>query len=101
ELVELPEDGPGHIYHMYVCRSPERERIRAALDEAGVSSAVYYSTPLHLQPALAYLGWEEGQLPETEKAGAENIALPLWAGIDAMTQERVVEAVRTAVPVAR
>ena len=101
ELVELPEDEPGHVYHMYVCRSPERDRIRAALDEAGISSAVYYSTPLHVQPALRFLGWREGQLPETERAAAENIALPLWAGIDAATQERIVETVRSAVAVAR
>jgi dTDP-4-amino-4,6-dideoxygalactose transaminase len=99
ELVELPEDEPGHVYHMYVCRSPERETIRARLTEAGISSASYYGTPLHRQPALLHLGYEEGSLPETERAGRENIALPLWAGIDEATQTRVVETVRAALPV--
>ena len=51
-------------------------------------------TPLHLQPALRYLGWEAGSLPETERASRDNLALPLWAGIDSGTQERVVAAVR-------
>ncbi len=37
ELVELPEDEPGHIYHLFVCRSPERDAIRAALTEAGIA----------------------------------------------------------------
>ena len=57
-------------------------------------------TPLHLQPALAYLGYAPGSLPETERAAAENLALPMWGGIDADTQERVVETVRAAVGVA-
>jgi dTDP-4-amino-4,6-dideoxygalactose transaminase len=97
ELCELPADEPGHVYHMYVVRSPERDAIAAALEAAGIGHASYYVTPLHLQPALRFLGWSEGSLPETERASRENLALPLWAGIDAATQERVVEAVRSAV----
>jgi dTDP-4-amino-4,6-dideoxygalactose transaminase len=97
ELVELPVDQDGHVYHMYVVRSPERDRIAAALRESGVSSAAYYVTPLHLQPALRHLGWRPGSLPETERAAAENLALPLWGGITADVQERVVAAVRSAV----
>ena len=86
---------------MFVCRSPERDRIRAALSDAGIGCAIYYATPLHLQPALRFLGGDAGSFPETDRASAENFALPLWAGIDAATQERVVDAVRAAAPVAR
>jgi dTDP-4-amino-4,6-dideoxygalactose transaminase len=100
ELVELPRDEPGHVYHMYVVRSPERDRIAAALREAGIATAAYYATPTHLQPAMRYLGWEQGSLPETERAAAENLALPLWGGITSDVQERVVEAVRAAAGVA-
>ncbi|MBX5473629.1 MAG: DegT/DnrJ/EryC1/StrS family aminotransferase [Thermoleophilia bacterium] len=99
ELVELPRDEPGHIYHLFVCRSPERDRIRAALAEAGIASAVYYTTPLHLQPALRFLGYEPGSLPVTEAAATDNFSLPLWPGIPAETQERVVDVVRSAVGV--
>ena len=99
ELCEPPEDDPGHVYHLFVCRSPERDRIRAALAEAEIASGAYYTTPLHLQPALRYLGYEQGSLPETERAARENFSLPLWAGIEAATQERVVDAVRAATPV--
>ena len=49
---------------------------------------------------MRYLGWEPGSLPETEKAAAENLALPLWGGIDAEVQERVVATVLDAVGVA-
>jgi dTDP-4-amino-4,6-dideoxygalactose transaminase len=97
EACGLPEDEPGHVYHMFVCRSPERDRMREALTEAGIGNAAYYMTPLHLQPAMRYLGYAEGSLPETERAAAENVAVPLWAGISAEQQERVVEAVRSAV----
>jgi len=97
ELCELPADEPGHVYHMYVVRSPERDRFREALAAAGIGHASYYVVPLHLQPALRYLGWAEGSLPETEKAAAENLALPMWAGIPAEVQERVVETIRAAV----
>jgi dTDP-4-amino-4,6-dideoxygalactose transaminase len=97
ELVELPEDEPGHVYHLFVSRSPERDRIREALAAAEIASATYYVTPLHLQPALRFLGYEPGSLPETERAAAENFSVPLWPGIAPEIQERVVETVRSAV----
>jgi dTDP-4-amino-4,6-dideoxygalactose transaminase len=97
ELVELPQDEPGHIYHLFVCQSPERDRIRAALGEANIGTATYYTTPLHLQPALRYLGGEAGTLPETERVAALNFSVPLWPGIPAEAQERVVDVVRSAV----
>jgi dTDP-4-amino-4,6-dideoxygalactose transaminase len=100
ELCEIPVDEPGHVYHLFVCRSPERDRIRAALSEAEIGNAQYYLPPLHLQPALSYLGYEDGSLPETELASQENFSVPLWAGITSEQQERVVDVVRAAVGVA-
>jgi len=97
--VELPAEDPAHVYHLYVVRSARRKEIAAALAEQGIASASYYVVPLHLQPALEYLGWKPGSLPETEHAAAENLALPMWAGIDREKQERVVDAVRSAVGV--
>ena len=99
-VCELPEDEPGHVYHLFVCRSAERDRIRAALKEASIGSAVYYTTPLHLQPAFGYLGWTSGSLPVTEQLALDNFSVPLWAGIDGASQERVVSVVQAAAPVA-
>jgi len=99
DLCELPIDEPGHVYHMYVVRSPERDRLGQALSAAGIGHASYYVTPLHLQPALRYLGYSEGSLPETERAARENLALPMWAGLAADTQERVVSVIREAAAV--
>jgi len=98
-MVELPVDEPGHVYHVYAVRTPRRAEIATALGEAGIACASYYTTPLHLQPAMRYLGVPEGSLPETERAAAENLALPMWGGIELEQQERVVEAVRSAVGV--
>src|SRR5436309_4464990 len=58
ELCALPPDEPGHVYHMYVCRSPDRDRIRRALQDAGIGTGAYYTTPMHLQSAMRYLGYE-------------------------------------------
>ncbi len=99
DLVELPVDEPAHVYHLFVCRSPERDAIRAALGESEIASATYYTTPLHLQPALRFLGWEPGSLPETERAAQENFSVPLWPGMDPAIQARVVDVVRSAVGV--
>jgi len=97
DVCELPEDEPGHVYHVYVVRSPERDRIREHLAAAGIASTAYYETPLHRQPALRFLGQADAEFPVTQSASRENLALPLWAGIGADVQEQVVAAVREAV----
>jgi dTDP-4-amino-4,6-dideoxygalactose transaminase len=96
EACEPPADEPGHVYHLYVVRTGERERLVTALDQAGIGWAAHYTTPLHLQPVFAHLGYAEGSLPETERASRETLALPLWPAITGEHQERVVECLRTA-----
>jgi dTDP-4-amino-4,6-dideoxygalactose transaminase len=95
-LVETPVDEPGHVYHAYCVRSPERDRLAAALAGADIGFAVYYQPPLHLQPALRYLGHSAGDFPETEKASRENLCLPLWAGITEEQQTEVVAVLKGA-----
>jgi len=96
QLVEMPPDEPGHVYHMYCVRTPERDRLAAALAAADIGFASYYDPPLHLQPALRFLGYSEGDLPETERAARENLCLPLWAGIAESQQAEVVAVLRHA-----
>jgi dTDP-4-amino-4,6-dideoxygalactose transaminase len=95
-LVSTPDEDPGHVYHMYCVRSPERDRLAEALAAAEIGFAIYYSPPLHLQPALAYLGYSAGDFPETEKASRENLCLPLWAGISEEQQAEVVSVLKGA-----
>jgi dTDP-4-amino-4,6-dideoxygalactose transaminase len=96
EIAELPADEPGHVYHMYCVRTAERDRLVAGLKEAKIGFAFYYQPPLHLQPALRYLGYGEGDFPETEKASRENLCLPMWAGISEEQQSEVVGVLRRA-----
>ena len=96
EVAQLPADETGHVYHMYAVRSSERDRLAAALAAAEIGHAAFYTTPLHLQPALRYLGYAEGDFPETEKAARENLCLPLWAGVSEEQQAEVVGVLRRA-----
>ena len=69
--------GLTHVYHLYVARTRRRDEVAAALKGAGVACAAYYTTPLHLQPALSFLGYRPGDFPATEEAAATNLALPM------------------------
>ncbi|MGH3003485.1 MAG: DegT/DnrJ/EryC1/StrS family aminotransferase [Gaiellaceae bacterium] len=95
-FVETPQNEDGHVYHMYCVRSPERDLLARALKDAGIGFSAYYRPPLHLQPALRYLGYSEGDFPETEKASRENLCLPLWAGITEEQQAEVVSVLKGA-----
>jgi len=66
------------IYNQYIVRVPDRDNVRQKLAGRGVGTAVYYPIPLHLQECFAYLGGKEGDLPETERACREVLALPIY-----------------------
>jgi dTDP-4-amino-4,6-dideoxygalactose transaminase len=96
-VVDVPVDEPGHVYHQFCVRSPERDRLAEALAAADISTARYYEPPLHLQPALAHLGYSAGDFPVTEQASRENLCLPIWAGISEDQQREVVSVLQRAV----
>jgi dTDP-4-amino-4,6-dideoxygalactose transaminase len=78
--LRLPQVQPGcnHIYNQYVIRAPHRDDLKVFLSERGVPSDVYYPLPLHLQRAFTYLGYEAGDLPQSEIASREVLALPVY-----------------------
>jgi dTDP-4-amino-4,6-dideoxygalactose transaminase len=79
-------------FHQYVIRvgEGERDRIRTGLAERGVETAVHYPRPLHLQGALAPLGYHEGDLPEAERASREVLSLPIFRTMSGEECEHVV-----------
>jgi dTDP-4-amino-4,6-dideoxygalactose transaminase len=95
--VAAPAIVPGHVFHQYVVRVPDRDRVRAALAAAGVESQVYYPIPLHLQPCFAGLGHEPGDRPEAERASAESLALAMYPEVGDDAARAVVETLARAV----
>ncbi|MCX8034369.1 MAG: DegT/DnrJ/EryC1/StrS family aminotransferase [Thermodesulfovibrio sp.] len=67
-----------HVYHLYSIRSKERDRIKEMLYNHGFPSVVYYPIPMHLQGALKFLGYKEGDFPITEAVSKEILSLPLY-----------------------
>ncbi|MGY3234540.1 MULTISPECIES: DegT/DnrJ/EryC1/StrS family aminotransferase [unclassified Bradyrhizobium] len=70
--------GSTHVYHLYVITTDERDAMRIKLDEAGVATGIHYPLPLHLQPALAHLGYRQGDLPCCEVLAARSLSLPMF-----------------------
>jgi len=91
--VILPKLVPGavHVFHQYVIRAARRDELRKFLAERNIGTEVYYPIPLHLQPAFSYLGYREGDLPQSERASREVLALPMFAELTADEQKYVVE----------
>ena len=88
------EEGNQHTYHQYVVRARRRDQLARFLDGRGIGTAVYYPRPLHLQPCFASLGYREGDLPHTEAACREVLALPIYPELARAEQEQVAEAIR-------
>lgn len=96
DCLELPRTMPhcDHVYNQYVVRVRDgrRDELLEGLRARQVGCAVYYPQPLHLQTCFGYLGHEEGDFPESERASAETIALPIFPELGAVRQEAVVRA---------
>ena len=80
-----------HVYHQYVIRAQRRDDLRQFLADRKIGTEVYYPIPIHLQPAFAYLGYREGDLPESECAAREVLALPMFPELTEDEQQWVVE----------
>jgi len=88
--------GNEHIWHLYVVRVPERDRVLSEMQGDGIGAGVHYPIPMHLQDALSFLGHQEGDFPATEAAAREMLSLPMFPGITAEQQEFVVDSLHRA-----
>jgi dTDP-4-amino-4,6-dideoxygalactose transaminase len=93
--VQPPVVGKGvrHIFNQYVLRVERRDALRAHLTDKGIGSEIYYPVPLHMQKCFAYLGMRPEDCPESAKAAAEVVAVPIYPELTAEQQEYVVQSI--------
>ncbi len=96
--VKTPKQMPyaKHIYHLYVIRIEQRDRIKEMLGEKGVGCGLHYPTPIHLLDAYKYLGKPEGSYPVTEEVAREILSLPMYPEITEEQQRYVVDCIAEA-----
>ena len=82
------------MYHLYVVRMKERDRLLAFLREKGVFCGIHYPKPLHLQEAYSFLGYRMGDFPNAERAAKEVLSLPIFQGMRIDEAATVVEEIR-------
>jgi dTDP-4-amino-4,6-dideoxygalactose transaminase len=92
--IVVPNDEPKgrHVWNQFVVRvtNGQRDELRSYLSQHHIGTEIYYPVPAHLQQCFSYLGWKKGDLPETERAADETIALPIFPELTPDEQETVV-----------
>ena len=93
--IKLPKvrDNCSAVWHQFVIRCEERERLIEYLDEKGIGTIIHYPIPPHLSEAYAYLGYTEGAFPITEKCAKTVLSIPMYSGMTEEEQTFVIEAI--------
>lgn len=96
-LIQLPNPAPGAtcVWHQYVIRSEERDRLIQYLDEKGIGTIIHYPIPPHLAEAYHYLGHQPGFLPITEHLANTVLSIPMYNGMTEDEQSYVIEAINS------
>lgn len=96
-ILELPYERPGvhHIYNQYVVRVPDgkRDALMAHLRKHDIGCAIYYPSGCHVQPCVADQGYAAGDFPQTERAAAETLSLPVFSELTDEQKDSVVDVV--------
>jgi dTDP-4-amino-4,6-dideoxygalactose transaminase len=92
-VLPVEPNGTRHVYNQFTIRCTERDRLREYLHRKGIPTEIYYPHPLHLQPAFAYLGCQQGSLPHAESAAREVVSLPIYPELTEDQQQIIAGAV--------
>ncbi len=82
------------VHHVFPLFSEQRDALRAHLQNAGISTGLHYPIPVHLQPGFRHLGYDEGDLPETERACKEVLSLPMYPELTSQEVASVVDSAK-------
>lgn len=93
--ITLPKmiDGASHVYHQFVIRSKERDRLIDYLNEKEIGTIIHYPIPPHLAEAYRYLGYRKGDFPMTERLADEVLSIPMYNGMTKEEQTYVIDAI--------
>jgi dTDP-4-amino-4,6-dideoxygalactose transaminase len=83
-----------HVFHLYVIRLAGRDKLQAFLKDRGIFTGIHYPIPIHLQNAMAFLGYRQGDLPVTEQVSSQILSLPMYAELTVDEIKYVVETIR-------
>ena len=93
--LELPKiaEGRKHIFNQYTIRvkNGKRDNLKEFLEGQGISTAIYYPLPLHLQPCFSFLGYKKGDFPAAEKASKEVLSLPVYPELEKEEREHIID----------
>lgn len=90
--IKLPQDDPGHVYHLFMIQVPDRADLQAALSAAGIQTGIHYPVPCHLQPVHADLEYYSTDFPVAEQLATRIVSLPMWAE---MTSDQIAHVCNT------
>jgi len=85
------------IFNQYTISTQQRDDLQDKLNEANIGNAIYYPVPLHLQECFAYLGYKEGDLPESEKAAQEVISIPIYPELNLEQKTYLIQIIKSSI----
>lgn len=93
-LTPMEAEYAKHVYHIYAIRSTKRDALKNALAQKNIYCGIHYPVPIHLQPAYAFLGYQNGSFPVAEKCAQELLSLPMYPELSPRQIETVAAAIK-------
>ena len=93
-MAPVPAYQTRHVYNQFIIRVPKRDQLKAHLQENGIGSEIYYPLCMHEQVCFRDLGYEQGAFPESERAAAETLAIPVHSALPADDMEYIAGVIR-------